>query len=96
MIHGLVKETQLNDKNGFVISRNDNRWGVVLFQLECDPGHRKIWNIKSNNLKPTASYLTLKIPPVLRESTIASDVGLFDFKLEKDKVRNFKFNQLNY
>ena len=48
----------------FVVSRNEERWGVVLFELDCDPGTRKIWSLKPANLEPLPSFKGLKVTPV--------------------------------
>jgi len=65
---------------GFVVSRNDERWGVVLFELDCDPGARKIWSLKPANLTPLASFKGLKVTPVDDPNT-ANTVKIepFDF-----------------
>ena len=56
----------LNDKPGFVVrvGLEEDRWGVVMMELDCEPGLRKIWNIKPSNLKALASYKGLKVTPV--------------------------------
>lgn len=64
----------------FVVSRKGERWGVVLFELDCEPGARKIWSLKPANLKPLASFKGLKVTPV-DDPNAASNVKIepFDF-----------------
>jgi hypothetical protein len=63
---------ELNDKPGFIVNREDDRWGVVMLELDDgEPGVRKIWKIRSENLKALASFKCLKITPV-GDSNIAN------------------------
>lgn len=66
---------------GFVVSRNGERWGVVLFELDCDPGARKIWSLKPANLTPLASFKGLKVTPAVDDPNTANNVKIepFDF-----------------
>ena len=80
-VHGLVCKTMLNDRPGFVVrvSLEEDRWGVVMMELNCEPGLRKIWNIKPNNLKALASYKGLKVTPVGDSNVTSTKIEPFDF-----------------
>ena len=58
VVHGLVCKTILNGRPDSVVRvglKKEDRWGVVMLELDCEPGLRKIWNIKPSNLKALAS-----------------------------------------
>jgi len=61
VIKELVSKTELNLKRGFVVSQLEDRWGVVLFEWDCEPGPRKIWSINEANLKPIGAFISLKV-----------------------------------
>ena len=69
MIKEIVSKTELNQKRGFVVSQLEDRWGVVLFELDCEPGPRKIWSVKKANLKPIGAFLSLKVIPIIKSSS---------------------------
>ena len=62
-LHDIVSKPELNKRMGFVVSRNGDRWGVVLLELDCEPGTRKIWSLKPDNLTALASFKALKVTP---------------------------------
>lgn len=64
-LHSLVSNHKFNQREGFVVNRNDNgdHWGVVLYELEGSAGVRKIWNLKPSNLSVLASYTGLMVTP---------------------------------
>ena len=85
-VHGLVSKTELNDKLGFIVNQHTDRWGVVMLELDCEPGRRQIWNIKPNNLKALASSMALKVTPSGDSNVANAKIEPFDFNLEWDMV----------
>jgi hypothetical protein len=51
LAYRLVCKTMLNDKSGFIVNQEGDRWGVVILELDCEPGVRKIWKMKPENSK---------------------------------------------
>lgn len=100
MIKELVSKTELNLKRGFVVSQLEDRWGVVLFEWDCEPGPRKIWSINEANLKPIGAFISLKVIPIIKSSSThisiepfiyyqLDGVGLFLFiSLKKNYLHN--------
>jgi len=97
VIKELVSKTELNLKRGFVVSQLEDRWGVVLFEWDCEPGPRKIWSINEANLKPIGAFISLKVIPIIKSSSThisiepfiyyqLDGVGLFLFISFKKKI----------
>jgi hypothetical protein len=79
LAHGLVCKTMLNDKPGFLVNQEGDRWGVVMLELDCEPGVRKIWKIKPENLKALPSFKGLKITPIGDSNVANVKIEPFNF-----------------
>ena len=96
LVHGLVCKTMLNNRPGFVVrvGLEEDRWGVVMMELDCEPGLRKIWNIKPSNLKALVSYKGLKVTPVGDSNVTSTKIEPFDFGRSFGQVYIYNYHHV--